>query len=243
MDSTRGSKILYYQDLYMQYSRLAFSRIEDRPIAISGLEKRLIRAFNAHAGVYGGYGVFDDGVGGGLLHRSLLWQRGADEHSMERIVFPTDRDVAVPTWSWMAYKGGIDYLELPFKHVKWEEDDIRSPWRPKNTESSQAADQAASYSLTATARDFDTSAAIGDEKVEVVHDIPGKPGNRTLKCVVVGREEGTQSIDEKRHYLLIISPKGHSYTEPAPVFERVGVAYMPGKCIALDVSGLDVRVQ
>jgi hypothetical protein len=50
----------------MQYSRLLFSRIEDRPIAIAGLEKRLIGAF----GTQGGFGVF--AAPDGLLQRSLL---------------------------------------------------------------------------------------------------------------------------------------------------------------------------
>ncbi|KAJ9148868.1 hypothetical protein NKR23_g4690 [Pleurostoma richardsiae] len=102
LSSSRGEKIRLYEDLYKQYSRLEFSWLADRAVAIAGLEKRLIRDFNN-----GGYGVFDDGRG--LLHRSLLWRRGVDQPSLSRIVFPLGRRSA-PTWSWMGYNGGIDYF-------------------------------------------------------------------------------------------------------------------------------------
>ncbi|KAI3392588.1 hypothetical protein diail_5462, partial [Diaporthe ilicicola] len=47
-------KIRVYEDLYRQYTRLEFTRNTDRPIAIAGLEKRLIRDLKAQ----GGLGVF-----------------------------------------------------------------------------------------------------------------------------------------------------------------------------------------
>ncbi|KAI0476359.1 heterokaryon incompatibility protein-domain-containing protein [Xylariaceae sp. FL0804] len=145
MDSSRGSKIELYQDLYRRYSTLAFSRVEDRPVAIAGLEKRLVGA----CGNRGGYGVFDDGARGGLLHRSLLWHRSPREASLSRIAFfdPSSGDqsqgqdhpdhdhhhrgrssVVVPSWSWMAYRGAIDYLRPPFNGVEWEP--VGSPWSP-----------------------------------------------------------------------------------------------------------------
>jgi hypothetical protein len=65
MRKRRGWKIAYFQDLYKQYSRLQFTRIEDRAIAILGLENRLRVAY----GVHGGFGIFDDGPDGGLFHR------------------------------------------------------------------------------------------------------------------------------------------------------------------------------
>src|ERR1700749_4852812 len=85
---------------------LAFTNNEDRSIAISGLEKRLIRTFNTR----GAYGVFDT-----FLNRSVLWQRGGDE--MNRISYPARR--SVPSWSWMAYDGRITYVDVPFGQVDW----------------------------------------------------------------------------------------------------------------------------
>ncbi|KAF2677147.1 HET-domain-containing protein [Lentithecium fluviatile CBS 122367] len=94
---SRALKISYFQELYRQYSRLAFTRYEDRPFAIAGLEKRLQKAF----GIEGSFSVFYDGPDGGLFHRSLLWQRGEqpeDEAVLTPIDFPIDRNIKVPSY-------------------------------------------------------------------------------------------------------------------------------------------------
>src|SRR5438477_11418672 len=93
----KGMKIDLYQDLYERFSNLQLSFPEDRPVAIKGLETRLIRTF----GTTGGFGIFDI-----YLHRCLLWQRSGD--TLRRI--PSFRGGQVPSWSWMAYTGGIRYL-------------------------------------------------------------------------------------------------------------------------------------
>lgn len=62
-NSTKGSQIRLYESLYRQYSTLQFTKAYDRPIAIAGLEQRLIRAF----GKPGGFGVFNR-----YFRRSLL---------------------------------------------------------------------------------------------------------------------------------------------------------------------------
>ena len=106
----RALEVEYFQDLYRRYSRLDFTRIEDRPFGIAGLERRLLEAFKTK----GGFGIFDDGDKRDhhLFHRSLLWCRGDDEpdSGMVPIRFPGDRDIHVPSWSWMAYKGSIGML-------------------------------------------------------------------------------------------------------------------------------------
>lgn len=127
-----GAKIRLYQDLYSKYSRLELSRHEDRPIAIAGIEKHLVLSFQ----VRGGFGVFDDGERG-LLWRSLLWRRGRNEEEeaprLQRIDFEHVEGsaagrIAPPSWSWMAYRGAIDYLDPPFDRMEWEERDIYSQW-------------------------------------------------------------------------------------------------------------------
>src|SRR5215469_7798924 len=87
-NSTNGGRIRLYESLYKQYSRLQFSRDYDRPIAIAGLEQRLIRAFDTQ----GGYGVFERYFG-----RSLLWQRDSDVARMEKIDFPGEQQFRMPT--------------------------------------------------------------------------------------------------------------------------------------------------
>jgi hypothetical protein len=60
-------------------------------------------------------------------HRSPSWSRSSDEATLDKIASPAGSQIMVPTWSWMAFKGGIDYLELPFDGVDWEKQEIRSP--------------------------------------------------------------------------------------------------------------------
>jgi hypothetical protein len=236
--SSRGGKIRLYQDLYMQYSRLGFTRMEDRPIAIDGLQKRLIHAFNTN----GGYGVFDDGPDGGLLHRSLLWQRGSDERTLDRIRFPVDRAMSVPTWSWMAFRGGIDYLDVPFKKVDWEEQEIRSPWSHGVGKTAQTMDHNAGMELSAMARDFQLRGDEDHEDGRIVYDIPGKTDGLQLKCVVIGKFKEGRSLSDKRHYVLVISPSTSGRRGGNKIYERVGAGYMSGRCIALERSGTAVRI-
>ncbi|KAF2183605.1 HET-domain-containing protein, partial [Zopfia rhizophila CBS 207.26] len=101
------AKIRLFQSLFKRYSRLGLTKSTDRSVAISGLEKRLADTF----GKPGRHGVFES-----YLHRSLLWERSEDTR-MKRILYATDR--RVPSWSWMAYEGPIEYMDIPFRRVEW----------------------------------------------------------------------------------------------------------------------------
>jgi hypothetical protein len=223
--TSRGQRIHFYEDLYKQYSRLAFTRWEDRPIAIAGLEKRLIHDLKTH----GGFGVFDDGQS--LLRRSLLWQRGHDEPTLRKIAFPPERNMTVPTWSWMAYEGGIDFLNLPLGGVDWQEDEIYSPWIPGASEGYHTIGRTGSIELNAIARRFSIQGARAHE-FTIVYDIP-KTESPQLKCVVMGRRREEGKPEDARHYVLFITPKGGA----AKVYERVGTGFMPGKFIELSPPG------
>jgi len=126
MEANQGEKILRYQDLYKSYSRLDLTNDYDRPMAIDGLQDRLLGTLKT----LGGFGVFDEGVKKkGLLRRSLLWHRAESEtKTMKRIKFPAARHAIsiVPSWSWMAYSGAIEYITPVFGSVDWE--DLESPW-------------------------------------------------------------------------------------------------------------------
>ncbi|KAF0635099.1 hypothetical protein FPSE5266_20394 [Fusarium pseudograminearum] len=104
----KGGRVMLVQNLYNQYSKRVFWDPQDRPIAISGLEKRLTSAFISR----GGYGVFQI-----FLERGLLWKKADETHSLKPINFPLERNV--PTWSWMAYDGVISYVEVDFDKVDW----------------------------------------------------------------------------------------------------------------------------
>jgi len=189
-----------YQNLYKQYSELDLTNAYDRPVAIDGLQDRILSALRTD----GGFGVFDEGKKKGLLRRSLLWHRGNDTLRLRRIKFPTDRAISVvPSWSWMAYTGGIDYFTLPFGGMDWEE--MQSPWSTVDTPPYGGGKSGArrrgsnsnpsNIALVAMARRFDASLAKAGERLLRLDD-PGEqnptdpemdPG---VLCVVVGRQNG-----------------------------------------------------
>ncbi|KAI0505813.1 heterokaryon incompatibility protein-domain-containing protein [Xylaria bambusicola] len=241
-DSTKGGRIRLYELLYKQYSRLQFTRIYDRPLAISGLEQRLIRAFDTQ----GGYGVFTRYFG-----RGLLWQRDPTlaPQLMKPIQFPKSQRYQVPSWSWMAYEGAISFMDLPFREIDWEEKEIRSPWSPQSpvlTSSSPPnhSSNTAWYTtnrneridLKVIARDFLASA-----DTHIIYDRGERPDNRAVRCVVVGRRKKKAGIrDVHIHYVLVVAQKvGPGYDA---VYERIGVGAIPGTSIALEGGGFPAQV-
>ena len=229
--TSRGERIIFYQQLYMQYSRLAFTKWEDRPIAIAGLEKQLRRDLDSR----GEFGVFDDGKS--FLRRSLLWQRGDDEATLRRISFPPERKITVPSWSWMGYRGGIDFLSMVLGGMVWQKGEIHSPWEPDVSEASHTELLTANIELSAIAREFDPGLA-KPEEVLIVYDIP-ETVLLSVMCIVIGKEKGRDNSENARHYVLLIGPKDVK----AKVYERVGVGFMPGSCIQLDAPGPSALVK
>lgn len=105
-------QIELFQNLYAKYSELALSSSSDRPVAIRGLETRLGRVFNT----IGAHGLFDCHI-----HRCLMWKRASQP--LKRI--EALRGGSVPSWSWMAYDGGIRYVKM---ETIVKEKDIISPF-------------------------------------------------------------------------------------------------------------------
>lgn len=249
IEFSRGGKIVLYQDLYMRYSRLGFSHQVDRPIAIAGLEKRLIQSL----GVHGGYGVLDDDKPG-LLRRSLLWCRGFNEASLERINFDSNERQQVahgvpppPSWSWMAHQGGIDYLDLPFDKVEWEDHDILSPWSsaPKGTWYSSDSGRG-NTALSVNVRAFRPEAATRTDS-HFIFDTPAKSSEfgEDLKCVILGRMKNQGRLPEARiHYVMLVVPLGSGMGpgRRGLRYERVGVGHMPGHLIEVDDPAILARL-
>ncbi|KAK3368274.1 hypothetical protein B0H63DRAFT_565004 [Podospora didyma] len=231
LNGNRGEEIRWYQELYAQYSRLGISHVKDRPIAIRGLESRLIAELKRkYQGFEGAHGVLDDGPSGGLLHRSLMWRRGHDVMSLKRIVFPSGHDGA-PSWSWMSYEdgtkggtkggvmGGIDFIQMEGSMVEWEASELISPWktlrpggdaRNVRTILARARDFGTDVKRLAADRDFgpDTKQR-REETNQLIFDSPGGTSHN-FKCVVVGREKMKEAdpVDAKfrTHFVLIVAP-------------------------------------
>lgn len=237
MEASHGGRIRLYQDLYTKYTRLSLTYETDRPIAIAGLEKRLIRSFQ----VSGGFGILD-GAGSGLLRRSLLWCRAPDVGRMEMINFQSVKrhDSLLsppPTWSWMAYKGAIKYLEVPFDGVEWEDDEIHSPWsgRPAGTWTYSRDHSIYRPALIVTAHAFDAQASYEEGDAIILDD----PANwvalaSVIKCVILGRRksEGQESQENILHYVLLVVPVDSKGLQESFAYRRVGVGRIRGSLIS-----------
>jgi len=231
MSATKGERILRYQDLYKRYSRLGLTAASDRLYAINGLQSRLLKAFDTE----GGFGIFDEGPDPkrGHLRRSLLWHRGDDVARMDRITFPARTSVAVPSWSWMAYTGGINYLDLDFTQVhRWM--DLRSPWtrhswRHAPTSEPMPPLPGGALALGGVAQDFDLASIVEAAKEEdnLIFDRPEEVHTAGLKCVVLGAKEGHVPRGARRCFVLVIAPAD----QLGKTWFRVGVGYLPERYV------------
>ncbi|KAF3804247.1 hypothetical protein GCG54_00000597 [Colletotrichum gloeosporioides] len=246
MKADQGERILRYQDLYSTYSRLGLSKDHDRTMAIDGLQDRLLNTLR----VQGGFGIFDegdkDGQNRGLLRRSLLWRRGAGTPTLDRIKFPKDHPIAkVPSWSWMACKGGIDYISPSFGGVDWEK--MRSPWSKATggfESKIQTDDRGGDVALVAEARDYNLL-NLRDGQGEIIFDRPGDSHQPSTKCVVLGKQKaiaplGDNTNNMRDHYLLIVASTNKRDKDGHLIYERVGAGYLPGKFIGS--TGEEVRI-
>ncbi|TXB97036.1 hypothetical protein FocTR4_00011158 [Fusarium oxysporum f. sp. cubense] len=234
---SRGLKIRYFQALYQQYSQLELSHIQDRPLAIAGLESRLRKAYRLRDDYWakGGYGIFHDGPGHGLFHRSLLWKRSEDEPVLDLIDFSRRPEDSMPTWSWMAFKGGIDYLDPPFNKVDWEMTEVESPW---SRTSGGSEGTLSSRHLKVTARPFNVAGHWPGE-IELIYDNPERKATSEgyrPKCAIVAKSKEGVERNEKSFYVMILIEVPNMDSQGQQVFRRLGVGRMMGKYISWEES-------
>lgn len=224
LDYSPGSRFLLFQYIFEMYSKRAFTEEADRSIAISGLEERLARTFNSD-GKYGAFGCY--------LHRSLLWQRSGDAR-MKRINYPTNRKV--PSWSWMASKGDISYMDISLGSVEWSHA-VRYHSTSKlhnGLDYLRRRGIAFSVELKALAREFLLKE---DERRLLIFDDDNGLDIQRLRCVVIGRKQLRYS-GEQEHYVLVIKPvSGEKHT-----YERVGVGSIRMRHILFEGSGVEVLI-
>ncbi|KAK1988375.1 hypothetical protein LZ30DRAFT_644416 [Colletotrichum cereale] len=211
----RGMKIELYQDLYQKYSGLALSSIGDRPVAIRGLETRLIRTFKT----VGAHGVFD-----AFFHRCLLWQRAS--RYLSRIDLESLRGVYVPSWSWMAYDGEIKYMNVPFNKYSWEVE-IVSPFKNWSSQSmKERGEGEAVCEIKAPVWDFRDS-----EGLQMELDTTDRMLSN-LKCVIVAIGKDLQGNPRQSHYIIVV--QSVAIDGLCEVYERAGVAEVRGEQIAFN---------
>ncbi|KAK0619713.1 heterokaryon incompatibility protein-domain-containing protein [Immersiella caudata] len=252
LKSSKGARIRLYELLYKSYSALEFTNPCDRPIAIAGLEQRLVKAFNTH----GGYGVFD----GPFFGRGLLWKR--DENVPRNVMRPIEVSLHkgsyyVPTWSWMAYEGVITFMDAPLDTVEWQhgtKDGLVSPWatlpEPGDTASPSASviwhtGKTDEHTvLKAKAREF--SVPLSKVETKIVYDAGETPRKDVgeVKCVIVGRQRMSESQPIPStllpHYVLVVGQRQKS--DVRTEYERLGVAVLPGDWIDQGGGGKEIWI-
>lgn len=240
MSMSKGERILRYQDFYKNYSRLGLTRQHDRPIAIDGLQSRLLKAFNTE----GGFGILDEGLFPGHLRRSLLWHRASNVPALKRINFSPDTDYQgiPPSWSWMAYMGGIDYLHLEFDGIEWER--LQSPWSRRGWPLGTQRLPDGGMTLRGSAHEMNLDefkATKVDGEASITYDIPGEVDDLVQRCVVLGRTEKRVSRNGRRMcYALIITPVNEP-GDSKELWRRIGVGALSESCISGKGRGVLIR--
>lgn len=229
---SKGARIRLFQILYMQYSRLGFSVSVDRPVAIAGLETRLIDAFDTS----GGFGVFERYVG-----RSLLWSRAPDIAHLTKIPFKPAQSY-VPSWSWMAYEGAISFLDPPFGNIDWTVNiEFRSIYSTSGTSRASRGRMSSSRNghrseLKVVARSFDMAAALcASDSSGIVWDDPTALHDQ-LRCVVIGRLSSESGTPAQKHWVLVVRELS------AGLYERVGAGVLPKDKISQNIRDIDSSV-
>jgi hypothetical protein len=173
--------------LLNKYSQCDLTNQSDRDTAISGLVKRIESALKT--GGRGRYGVFRC-----FLSNLLLWKR-SDEKKTAPIVYKGRK---VPSWSWMAYYGGIDFITNSGLTV------------PRNEDLRFDTDREAA--LIVRVRQFE-DCRMGQEKEHAIYADSGRVGSLSFDmganiqfnyCVIVGMRVDENEDPEKTYYILVV---------------------------------------
>lgn len=202
-----------FQDVFSTYSRLELTRATDRPVAVAGVARRLAAEIESPV-AFGIFARFE------WLHRSLLWQRAGDAP----LRYINNQCPQVPTWSWMAYAGPIDYVTVSAAaEVDW------------NSEISLTTSSTGRDELRAPVTSF--TAEMSRSPNLLVLDTCGMANVQNLKCVVVGKALSRSSRcrgedDEEAYHVIVVSPAQTG--TPRIEYERLGIATVYQAHLALD---------
>ena len=213
--------------LFEDYSKRDLTEKADRAVAASGLEARIARALKCRSR----YGIFER-----YLHRNLLWQ--ASDNKMERIEYPTRN---VPSWSWMAYNGGVRFMDIPFGTVDW----INNFWLNEERELVLIADigEFRDCTMEPNGKYYAVLDFGGMERGWIQYDIEGGEDLCKDRCVVAGKKsnkdkdkiEDGDILGVKEYYILVVRPASVDGK-----YERVGVGLIQSDYIVR--QRLNVRV-
>ena len=244
---------------------MTFSK--DKTVAIAGLQNRLAKFYDPD----GKYPITDGisdciryGIVRRYLHKSLLWQRSG-EQKMERIN-PSERIGVVPSWSWMAYQGEIQYRTSDLHGLDWQHVDLPSGAQEQHILKGQLGRVVQSCYIEGQK---DTNSKIRDAEGRLVgwirYDCESEDNIERLGCIAVaqhrypthswavfGEDADTWkkyagvSWDEKLvpgdfHYVLLVKCIPLEGEDVAKVYCRLGVAVIQSGYLSFEPP-LTVRV-
>ena len=225
----KGGRIRLFQILYERYSNLEFTVIADRAIAITGLEKRLLKTF----GTKGGFGVLDL-----YLHRSLLWKKSG-KNAMARLHHPSN--LQVPSWSWMALDGPICYLDIPLGQAQWTRS-LGSPFSAEHSDNSENGWEIDKghprLALKAIAHKFSSNRSNTLRRL-IIFDTDVRTDFQDLRCIVVKRQKLAFADEKQKYYVLVVR---RSPLDGDDTVERVGVGVIEKMHLSFDQEGYDVWI-
>jgi hypothetical protein len=186
--------------LFEEYSRRDLSQDTDRCVAVSGLVDRIAKALQCKSR----YGIFET-----FRHRNLLWQ--ASDNEMESIAY--DDDQQVPSWSWMAYSGGIQFMEIKADSVGW----VDTLQLDKDCKSALITDVGKFQNCTIKPNGDHSAVLNFSEKRRgwIRYDVEKTEKHRREYCVVVGK---TTERGSELYYVLVVVPTSMNIE-----YTRVGI--------------------
>jgi hypothetical protein len=212
--------------LFENYSKRGLTEPTDRRVAASGLEARIAGGLHCN----NKYGIFEK-----HLHRNLLWQT-SDEQT-ERIAYTNNQEV--PSWSWMACSGGIEFVEVQMGLVSW----VKALVFDTGRDSAALITDVGKFLDCTMKSEVDRCIVLdiftNKEAGWIRYDIKSGAEGSENHCVVVGRTENRRrtvnSLVEQQFYVLVVVLTGKD-----GVYRRVGVGMVGTGCVERLVSNVRI---
>jgi hypothetical protein len=222
------AQIELFQSLFADYSKLGLTEPTDRSVAIESLAVAMAEAVEIE--VY--YGIFRGRFfhRGLSLNRSLLWQP-AENAPLTQIAYPAGKEP--PSWSWMAYHGPIQYLQIEFGYVEWDGSVRLVKVKTSDAATSPENDDYVLEARVRRLRDCKTKGVIVDgENNEVGHRDLNFETQLELRCAIMGRETIGPNDERWKYYVLFVT---ECTTRPeCGKFKRVGMGSIQQRFILFD---------
>jgi len=212
----KSRKVELIHILNEDYSKRQLTKGTDREVAISGLHNRIADALYCQ----NRYGIFEPHI-----HVDLLWQ--AVGSNLERIAYPGDR---VPSWSWMAYTGGVRFIRIPAREtVNWATD-----LRFDNDNKSALIASVRIFQNCTTEQENNRHIIWDSRRVKrgwIRYDVETNVDLHGMRCVCLGKFRWRGKLWERqfgrvRYYMLVVRP-----TSVNGEYERIGLGVAETSCV------------